>query len=420
MLTTTPASLSIIRAWEGFSAQPYMDSAGKWTIGFGTTHWHVDGEPVQIGDEITEDEAEQELFWHVRDRIEPSLNKHFKGVDLQPSARDALASLMYNIGSDADRAFPRTKALIKENRPVSEIADEWVTAVYAGKKKLLGLYRRRLCEVLYGWFGWSWERAVDAAKDADWDTDWRDLVSENEIFDELSIPTRGAEEKPKTTEDANLRSLEELEEDARRLGVKIVRRIDDVREQVRVGLWDEDDPEDETESEPELQPEPEPEPEPEPKPEPEPEPEPELEPEPEPELEAVADTAPASALEPVATPVAPAGTKPLSVHSRKPEDIPYAVEDPARVGAKPLEEAERFKAAVGQRNAETYVRVGAITGAAGVYDTVSNATRGDDMNRIMLIILLIGAAIVAIGLFEWVRARRKRARAETEATQLMY
>ena len=206
MLTTTPAAIALIKSWEKFSPQAYFDSIGsEWTIGYGTTRY-ANGDEVTIGDEITDDDAEMEMFNFVRKEIEPALNRHFSGLGLQPSWRDAICSLMYNLrnGTNPDRSFPRTKALILKGAPVEEIADEWVTADKGGGKRELGLYRRRLSEVLV-LLGKPWQVAHDLARGAEFSTNWRDLANwkpapavDAELFDELEIPKRGADPTPET------------------------------------------------------------------------------------------------------------------------------------------------------------------------------------------------------------------------------
>ena len=227
MLTTTPAAISLIKAWESFKPQAYFDTIGsEWTIGYGTTRY-ANGDEVAIGDEINDVDAEVEVYHFVRKEIEPALTRHFLGVPLQPNWRDALASLMYNLrnGTNPDRSFPKTKALIHAGAPIEQVADEWVTADKAGGKRVKGLYRRRLAEVLV-LLGKPWSTAFDLVQNAGLDTNWRELAGwttetahtpqpdpDADMFDEPDIYSDDYDptpETPLTTPDLNHRERERL------------------------------------------------------------------------------------------------------------------------------------------------------------------------------------------------------------------
>lgn len=197
-MQTTATAISLIKAFEGFRPDFYFDSAGIGTIGFGTTRFR-DGSSPQMGDTISEDDAEEELFFHVREKVEPDLDRIFGDISLQPNQRDALASFVYNLGGDETK-FPTLARLIKEGASDSEIALQWVKYRRAGGRELLGLFRRRLAEVLM-WTGLPWE----SAQYAEWDTDVLDLIDmrpDPEIFEEDPTP-----DTPLTTEDLQYREL---------------------------------------------------------------------------------------------------------------------------------------------------------------------------------------------------------------------
>ncbi|MEL6859313.1 MAG: lysozyme [Pseudomonadota bacterium] len=191
MMTTTPTALLLIKAWEGFKAQAYLDSVGIPTIGFGTIKY-ANGDAVMLGDEITDDEAEQELFHYIRSELEPAMDRHFGEAILQPNQRDALASFLYNLGGN-ERAWPTLKRLINSAAPADQIADQWMKYHKAGGSAITGLYRRRMAEVLV-WLGMGWETANSLVQNVQLGDDWRDLAPnsavqpepfESEIFDEV-------------------------------------------------------------------------------------------------------------------------------------------------------------------------------------------------------------------------------------------
>lgn len=157
MQVTTPA-LELIECFEGYKSQAYYCPAGRPTIGIGTTTY-ADGESVQMGDEISEDDAKQELFWHIRKEVEPALNKLVSRV-LQPNQVNALASFAHNLGTDAKK-YPTLLRLINDGAEDFELIEQWVKYRNRGSAFELGLYRRRLAE-LCQWFGLPWEAALEA------------------------------------------------------------------------------------------------------------------------------------------------------------------------------------------------------------------------------------------------------------------
>jgi len=188
----------LIKEWEEFKPQTYFDSAGVPTIGFGITKFS-NGDRPAIGDEISEDEAEAELFHYIRNSVEPTLTAHFDGVPLQPNQRDALGSFLYNLGGNAEK-WPTLKKLVHENAPNDAIADQFMKYRKAGGEVLLGLHRRRLAEALV-WLGMGWDQASGYARNASLEQDWRAFAPQTidtpdidaEIFEELEIPVRGRE-----------------------------------------------------------------------------------------------------------------------------------------------------------------------------------------------------------------------------------
>ena len=54
----------LIKSWEGIRLKAYQDSAGIWTIGWGTIIY-PNGHPVKMGETCTQAEADQWLEWEV-------------------------------------------------------------------------------------------------------------------------------------------------------------------------------------------------------------------------------------------------------------------------------------------------------------------------------------------------------------------
>lgn len=193
MFNLTMNAIPLSLAMEGpFKPKAWLDKVANppvWTIGKGLTKLRAnDGSwrDVRPDDKIDEDENEFQTHQWFVEEVEPILAKTFEGVELQPHQRDALSSIVYNAGPPLT-AFPKTTALILADAPIFDILDEWVDGEWNGA---LGLYRRRLMEALVYGFGWPWENAYEAARTANWSTNWRELagVHETELFEEELEP----------------------------------------------------------------------------------------------------------------------------------------------------------------------------------------------------------------------------------------
>ena len=135
---------------ESFRSTPYLDQAGNWTIGYG----HLLSEEPSEDMKITEEEAEKWLTLRVKNII--SLIDRTVDVNLQDEQVAALASLAYNIGSNA---FERADLIdmINMKDSVGLIATEWLTwnhVTINGEHEVSpGLDRRRLVEIGLYFFG---------------------------------------------------------------------------------------------------------------------------------------------------------------------------------------------------------------------------------------------------------------------------
>lgn len=137
--------LDIIKKWEGFRSDAYLDPVKIPTIGYGTIRY-PNGQKVRLGDTITEAEAEVFLKYEV-DEMVKLLEDTLKGTNLNQNQFDAIVSLCYNIGVGA---FQRSTVLrkIQENPPDFKAAAEafelWNKGTVGGVKVILaGLVNRR-------------------------------------------------------------------------------------------------------------------------------------------------------------------------------------------------------------------------------------------------------------------------------------
>jgi len=90
---------AVIKNFEGLRLQAYRDSAGVWTIGYGSTRYH-DGKPVKPGDKLADEKQADALFRNTLSQYEDAVNNHVR-VMLSQNQFDALVSFTYNEGTGA-------------------------------------------------------------------------------------------------------------------------------------------------------------------------------------------------------------------------------------------------------------------------------------------------------------------------------
>ena len=205
-MQTTHQAVELIKHFESFRPDPYYDVGGVITIGYGTARQYRDGHPIQLGDEIDEPSAEEELAFHLRNKVEPAIDRIFEGVPLTFNKADALASFLHNLGHGNPKKYETLVRLIKDGASENEVCDQWCKYRMAGGQRQLGLYRRRLAEIaLYK--GRPWE----AAKEATWATKWQHVTGDEvpaapEDDPDLVIPHRGRKPTSPPTPSASRRA----------------------------------------------------------------------------------------------------------------------------------------------------------------------------------------------------------------------
>lgn len=178
---------------------------GKATIAFGLTKYK-DGQSVEPGDILDLQEAWDEMFHYLHHEVAPALMRLIK-VPLTENQANAYASFLFNFGEGKAKGYTLTR-LINSGAGDQALARQWMKYVYAGGKKMLGLHRRRMAEVLL-WFGLDWRAALNVS----WDDDVFDVMMrlgyepkaddvEADLFDADYDPTP---ETPMTTDDLNIR-----------------------------------------------------------------------------------------------------------------------------------------------------------------------------------------------------------------------
>lgn len=136
-MITSQTGIDFIKRFEGLVLHPYLCSAGKPTIGYGST-FYPDGRRVKFTDEsISKEEAEKLLI----DTIKPFERKvnRMVTVPITQNQFDALVSHAFNTGG-SDTLF----RLINQKADISLIEDWWCNRyVTVNKVRMEGLVRRR-------------------------------------------------------------------------------------------------------------------------------------------------------------------------------------------------------------------------------------------------------------------------------------
>ena len=129
--------INLIKNFEGCHLKAYICPAGKWTIGYGHT-----GKDIKEGLVITQEQAEHYLH---NDVIIHSANvSRLVKRPLTQNQFDALVSFEYNVGYGNFASSTMLKLLNKgAYKLAAEQFDRWV---FANKKKLEGLVKRRQAE----------------------------------------------------------------------------------------------------------------------------------------------------------------------------------------------------------------------------------------------------------------------------------
>ncbi len=132
---------TLLRQFEGFRAAPYQDSAGIWTIGYGTIR--IDSHRVTAATPpVTEEQAEALL----QAELQPTADAVDAAVlvDLTDAQRAALYSFAYNEGIFAFRSSTLLRRLnAGDYAGAAQQFDRWV---YAGGHVVRGLVNRRAAE----------------------------------------------------------------------------------------------------------------------------------------------------------------------------------------------------------------------------------------------------------------------------------
>ena len=136
--------IRVIKNFEGLSLNAYRDSAGVWTIGYGSTRYH-DGKTIKPGDKLANQAQADALFTNTLGPYEQAVNNLVK-VSLTQQQFDALVSFTYNEGTGALEESTLLRKLNEQDYAAA--ADElllWdkITDPKTGKKVVLDILVKR-------------------------------------------------------------------------------------------------------------------------------------------------------------------------------------------------------------------------------------------------------------------------------------
>jgi GH24 family phage-related lysozyme (muramidase) len=133
--------LDLIKKHESFQEKPYIDDAGKLTVGYGT---RIAYSPELKNKKISDEVATAYLKKKIDSDVVPAIKQGVK-TKLNQNQLNALASLVYNIGKTQFLNSELLKALNSKN--AKEIKKNWGEFKVGGGKVLPGLVKRREEEI---------------------------------------------------------------------------------------------------------------------------------------------------------------------------------------------------------------------------------------------------------------------------------
>ena len=128
--------INAVKGFEGCRLYAYRDSKGVPTIGYG----HTKG--VMMGMAITQKQADE---WLAEDLDVAARQVESLGLKLTQGQKDALTDFVFNLGIGKLKGSTLLR-LIRSGASTERIQAEFGKWVYAGKKKLAGLVKRRKWE----------------------------------------------------------------------------------------------------------------------------------------------------------------------------------------------------------------------------------------------------------------------------------
>jgi lysozyme len=143
------SGVSLIKEFEGCHLKAYYDPLTGGlpiTIGWGSTR-RKDGSRFMIGNQITQDEADDLLYFQLRREFIPSLTKIPYWNEMNDEMRGAILSFAYNLGAGfyGSSGFNTITNVLK-NKEWSKVPETLKLYRNPGSNVEVGLLRRRVAE----------------------------------------------------------------------------------------------------------------------------------------------------------------------------------------------------------------------------------------------------------------------------------
>lgn len=133
---------NLIKGFEGFRAEPYLDGGGVWTIGYGTTYY-PNGKKVARGDGPIDEKTAIIYLCFSLNALAEQLDKSIK-VKTNDFQLAALLAFCYNVGVSAFKKSTMLKLLnAGDYEAAAKEFDKWVKD---NGKVITGLVNRRRAE----------------------------------------------------------------------------------------------------------------------------------------------------------------------------------------------------------------------------------------------------------------------------------
>ena len=139
-MRTSYTGIELIKKYEGFRSDPYLDAVGVPTIGYGATYYPT-GRKVTMSDNPISIPLAVDLLKEMLKDFEKGVNRTITSK-INQSQFDALVSISYNIGNGAFATSTLAKR-INANPNDPDIAYQFSRWNKAGGRVLAGLTRRR-------------------------------------------------------------------------------------------------------------------------------------------------------------------------------------------------------------------------------------------------------------------------------------
>lgn len=150
LMSAKKTAEAIIKKWEGLYLKAYKDTAGKWTIGWGTIKYK-NGKYVKEGDVITKEQAQSEFDFEFEEKWK-WVTTNAK-VPLTDGQIASLVSFAYNVGigevkpTKTGLAGSTLWEMLNAGKSKKEVAPQFLRWVYSGGKYTAGLENRRRDEM---------------------------------------------------------------------------------------------------------------------------------------------------------------------------------------------------------------------------------------------------------------------------------